>query len=179
MSYYTSITDHFYVSQRLLKQKCFFFISALANLLWFPILPYWSCDPQLRSDVIAQLGETFKILKIYCCLQNWLCFVHIWKVQSTTKGLRKKSPLVKVWDKNAKLTISSCSFFLVKNALFSKISFGVLYNIKICFTFTEKKLILKDNKFFWGLEIRCKYGLLTPRTLSRNFFFNAVASTQN
>ena len=77
---------------------------------------------------------------------------------------------MKVWDKNAKLTISSCSFFLVKNALFSKISFGVLYNIKICFTFTEKKLILKDNKFFWGLEIRCKYGLLTPRTLSRKFF---------
>ena len=61
------MTDHFYVSQRLVKQKC---VSAIAYLLRFPILTYCSCDPQLRSDVIAHLRENLETLKIDCCLQN-------------------------------------------------------------------------------------------------------------
>ena len=45
-------------------------ISAIAYLLRFPILPYCSCDPHLRSDVTANLRENLEPLKLDYYLQN-------------------------------------------------------------------------------------------------------------
>ena len=85
MPYY--ISDHFYVSQRLVKQKYDFL--RLRTYCVFPFYPTVNVTPQLRSDVIAHLRENDKILKSVCCLQIDHALQQYEKVQSITRGLQK------------------------------------------------------------------------------------------
>ena len=96
MSY--NISDHFYVSQRLVKQKYDFL--RLRTYCVFPFCPTVNVTPQLRSDVIAHLRENYKTLKSVRCLQTDHALQPYEKVQSVTRGLRKNSSLVNVWEKS-------------------------------------------------------------------------------
>ena len=91
--------------------------SAVSYLLRFPILPYCQCDPQLRSDVIANIRENLETLKIVCGFHNWSCLVYIWKSTRGNKGFTKKISFSESLGKNRKIYKIILKFLLAMKSV--------------------------------------------------------------
>ena len=121
MSY--NIFDHFYVSQRLVKQKYDFL--RLRTYCVFPFYPTDNVTPPVKKWRHSASKRKLLNFEISLLSANWSCFATIWKSTKYNEGFTKQFTFSECLGKNHKTHTLILQFLLVV------------------------KCVVEQNKFYW------------------------------